>query len=94
MFDHRIALYARVSTEQQVRDHTIASQLAALHERIAADEQALAPEDAYVMRATAAPSWSVRAWSACGMRSPPERSSGCMFSLRIGWRAAMPIRCS
>jgi site-specific DNA recombinase len=48
MFDHRVALYARVSTEQQARDHTIASQLAALHERIAADEQALAPEDAYV----------------------------------------------
>jgi site-specific DNA recombinase len=38
MFDHHIALYARVSTEQQVRDYTIASQLAALHERIAADE--------------------------------------------------------
>jgi site-specific DNA recombinase len=48
MFDHRIALYAPVSTEQQVRDHTIASQLVALHERIAADEQALAPEEAYV----------------------------------------------
>ncbi|WP_258598408.1 recombinase family protein [Mesorhizobium sp. AR07] len=48
MFDHRIALYARVSTKQQARDHTIASQLAALHERIAADEQALPPDDAYV----------------------------------------------
>ena len=48
MSDRRIALYARVSTEQQARDHTIASQVAALHERITADEQSLAPEDAYV----------------------------------------------
>ena len=38
MSDRRIALYARVSTEQQARDHTIASQVAALHERITADE--------------------------------------------------------
>jgi site-specific DNA recombinase len=47
MSDRRIALYARVSTEHQARDHTIASQLAALHERIAADQQSLAPDDAY-----------------------------------------------
>src|SRR5689334_12120374 len=31
------ALYARVSSEQQATAHTIASQLAALHERVAAD---------------------------------------------------------
>jgi site-specific DNA recombinase len=42
MSDRRIALYARVSTAQQAQDHTIASQVAALHERIAADEQSLA----------------------------------------------------
>ena len=28
MSDHRVAFYARVSTEQQARDHTIASQVA------------------------------------------------------------------
>jgi site-specific DNA recombinase len=48
MSDRRIALYARVSTEHQARDHTIASQVAVLHERIAADEQSLAPDDAYI----------------------------------------------
>ena len=32
-----VALYARVSTDQQARDNTIASQVAALHERIAAE---------------------------------------------------------
>ena len=93
MSDRRIALYARVSTEQQARDHTIASQVAALHERITADEQSLAPEDAYVDEGYSG-SFLVRPdWSACGMRSRPERSSGFMFSRRIGSPAAMPIRC-
>lgn len=35
--DRHAALYARVSSEQQATAHTIASQLAALHERVAAD---------------------------------------------------------
>ncbi len=43
-----IALYARVSTEQQARDHTIASQIAAVRERIAADGGQLEPDHAYV----------------------------------------------
>src|SRR4051812_14442252 len=43
-----IAFYARVSTEQQARDHTIASQIAALRERIAADGGQLEPDHAYV----------------------------------------------
>ena len=32
-----MALYARVSTEQQAETHTIARQVAALRERVAAD---------------------------------------------------------
>jgi site-specific DNA recombinase len=48
MSDHRVALYARVSTEQQARDHTILSQVASLRERIAADGWQLEPDDAYV----------------------------------------------
>ena len=44
----RIALYARVSTESQTRDHTIASQLAALRERISADGHQIEPDDVYV----------------------------------------------
>jgi site-specific DNA recombinase len=43
-----IALYARVSTEQQAREHTIASQITALRERIAADGGQLEPDHAYV----------------------------------------------
>ena len=46
MSDHRVALYARVSTEQQARDHTILSQVASLRERIAADGWQLEPDDA------------------------------------------------
>src|SRR5690242_2633738 len=51
MSDHRhgrVAFYARVSTEQQARDHTIASQVTALRERIAADGGQLEPDDAYI----------------------------------------------
>ncbi|CAO3428515.1 Resolvase-like [Azospirillum argentinense] len=48
MPDHRVALYARVSTEQQARDNTIASQVAALRERVVADGGQLDPDDAYV----------------------------------------------
>src|SRR5882724_5757776 len=44
----RIAFYARVSSEAQARDHTIASQIAALKERIAADGFRLEPDHGYV----------------------------------------------
>ena len=33
----QVAIYARVSSEQQAETHTIASQVAALRERVAAD---------------------------------------------------------
>lgn len=42
------ALYARVSSEGQARDHTVSSQLAALRERAAADDAAVGPGHAYV----------------------------------------------
>src|SRR3982751_934782 len=48
MVDRHIALYARVSTEQQARDATIASQVAALRERIAADGRLLEPDRTYL----------------------------------------------
>lgn len=40
----RAALYARVSSEQQAKDNTVASQLAALKERIKKDRLRLDPE--------------------------------------------------
>jgi site-specific DNA recombinase len=44
----RVAFYARVSSEAQARDHTIASQIAALKERIAVDGHQLEPDHCYV----------------------------------------------
>jgi site-specific DNA recombinase len=46
--DLRPALYARVSSEQQAGSNTIASQLAALEARIAADQMTVLPEHRFV----------------------------------------------
>jgi site-specific DNA recombinase len=43
-----IAIYARVSTEQQVQQATIESQVTALKERVAADGHVLLPQDIYL----------------------------------------------
>lgn len=48
MPDRRVAFYARVSTESQARDNTIASQIMALRERVSADGGQLEPDHAYV----------------------------------------------
>src|SRR3954465_2730139 len=48
MAERHVALYARVSSESQARDNTIASQIAALRERIAADGWQLEPDHTYV----------------------------------------------
>ena len=44
----QIALYARVSTDQQARGNTVDSQVAALRDRIGADGVALEAEDVFV----------------------------------------------
>jgi site-specific DNA recombinase len=48
MTEEACALYARVSSESQARDNTIASQVTALRERIAADGFQLEPDHNYV----------------------------------------------
>lgn len=48
MIAGRTAVYARVSSEAQARENTIASQLASLRERVAADSLMLEPDDCYV----------------------------------------------
>ena len=42
------ALYARVSSDGQARGNTVASQLAALRERAAAEDASIGPDHAYV----------------------------------------------
>src|SRR3712207_409177 len=44
MSEGQVAMYARVSTDQQTRGNTIASQLEALRERIAAGGEQLEPD--------------------------------------------------
>ena len=50
MLDHtlRVAIYARVSGEQQAKDDTIASQLEALTQRVASDGLKCDPELCFV----------------------------------------------
>jgi site-specific DNA recombinase len=48
MSEVQCALYARVSSESQARDKTIASQITALRERIAADGFPLEPDHSYM----------------------------------------------
>ncbi len=48
MNDLHVAIYARVSSEQQVNDDTIASQVAALRERVAADGLTLLDDHAFI----------------------------------------------
>jgi site-specific DNA recombinase len=48
MTECRAAFYARVSSEAQARDNTIASQVAALRERVAADGATMGPDTAYI----------------------------------------------
>ena len=97
----RIALYARVSTESQARDHTIASQLAALRDRISADGHQIEPDDVYVDEGYS---------GAILLRPALERlrdaaAAGHLACLQDTWLAfmcmrltaspaAMPIRCS
>ena len=63
MTDVRCALYARVSSESQARDNTIASQVIALRERIVADGFLLSRVRVTRMRATAVRFCLVRRWS-------------------------------
>ena len=48
MMAGRTAIYARVSSETQARENTIASQVASLRERVTADGLQLEPDDCYV----------------------------------------------
>ncbi|MER9250136.1 hypothetical protein [Mesorhizobium sp. M0590] len=63
MTETRCALYARVSSEAQTRDNTIASQVFALQERIAADVSYLSQVTATRMTVTAVRSCFAQRWS-------------------------------
>jgi site-specific DNA recombinase len=67
MVNRGVALYARVSTDQQARDNTIASQVAALHERIAAEDDCVLPEHIYIDEGYSGAGLVAPHWSGCAM---------------------------
>ena len=88
------AIYARVSSEQQAERHTIASQLAALWARVAADGLALPEQRQFIDEGYSGATLVRPALE----RLRDEAATGgierlIMFIPLIAWRASMPIRC-
>lgn len=89
------ALYARVSSDQQARSGSIASQVASLRERIAADGVRLEPGHAFLDEGYSGASLlrpaleRLRDAVAAGTVDPAPTSTP-----RIAWRGATPTRCS
>jgi site-specific DNA recombinase len=92
MTDVQCALYARVSSESQARDNTIASQVAALRERIVADGFLLEPDHSYEDEGYSGSILSRPALERLRDAVLAAVSNAFMSMLRIGWRAVTPIR--
>jgi hypothetical protein len=88
----RVALYARVSSDQQTEQGTIASQVAALEARILQDGLPLEPDHRFIEEGHSGATLIRPALSICGMRWRPELSIGSTSIRRIGWPAAMPTK--
>ena len=88
-----VALYARVSSDGQARDNTIASQVAALRERVAADGFHLMPDHACVDEGYSGTICFVRRWKGCGMLWPLGSSREFISTPRTGSPGAMHIKC-
>jgi hypothetical protein len=87
------ALYARVSSEQQAEAHTIASQGAALQERVAADGLTVAAAMQFLDEGYSGAPWAARPWSVCAMSSPRAAWIGSTSTRRIVWPANTPTKC-
>jgi hypothetical protein len=82
--ERRTALYARVSSEAQAPDNTIASQLASLRERLAADGFLLEPDACISARVTGARFFFVRLWNDLPTRRRAVASQVAMSMLPTG----------
>ena len=87
-----MAIYARVSGEQQAKEDTIASQLEAVTQRIASDGLECEPELRFVDDGYSGISWPARASNDFGTRPPPVSSIASTCSTPIDSHANMPIR--
>ncbi len=90
----RVAIYARVSSEQRTGEDTIASQLAALRARVSSDGQVLPVEqrfvdDGYSGATLVRPALErLRDLAAARWRSPPGRAGACAASANASCASA------
>lgn len=92
MPDRRAAFHARVSTEGQARDNTIASQITALRERVAAGGGQLEPDHAYVDGGHSGSLLVRPALERLRDAAAAGALDGSMSSRPTAWPAAMRIR--
>ena len=71
------AIYARVSSEQQREENTIASQTASLIEFAQSHDLEVPKEWVFEVKVTAELRWSGQAWSVCVTSPPKARSRLC-----------------
>ena len=84
----QVAVYARVSSEQQTEDGTIASQIAALETRVVQDGHRLPAAFRFVDDGYSGATLSAQPWNGCVMRLRRATSSASTSMRPIGWRAA------
>ena len=94
MTERQCALYARVSSESQARENTIASQVAALRERIAADGFQLEPDHNYVDEGYSGATLFRPALERLRDAIAGGQVDRIMSMPRIGSPAVTPIKCS
>src|SRR5437899_12660027 len=74
------AIYARVSSDRQKENHTIASQTAALIEYAQTHEYSVPPEWIFQDEGYSGTFWSGQVWRLCAIWPPQGRSAALIYS--------------
>ena len=90
----RAALYARVSTDKQEREETVASQVALLQQTANAYGYDVLPGNLFIDDGVSGAAWSGLPWSGYATSRPKGRLMSCWSPLRTDSPAAMRIRWS
>ena len=90
----RAALYARVSTDKQEREETVASQVDLLQQTAKARGYEVLPGNSSLMTASVARAWIGPPWSGCAISRLKAPLRSCWSRPRTVSPAAMPIRSS
>jgi hypothetical protein len=88
----RAALYARVSTDKQEREETVASQVDLLHQTAEAHGYEVLPGNIFIDDGISGTRSIGLPWSAYGIWWPKASLRCCWSRPLTGWLAAMPIR--